>query len=172
MGILLCVYAATTLASYLLVGITEAAIDKRLDREGYVDTTRDESTIEKVKSYLEIAIILAIPIFNVAFSSYIFFSDKLYDEILQEGLSNNVIRRKTKEELLIEKEEEILKQEISKKKNGNVLEEQPLIKAYSEMTNEEKLTFLARERNFLLSQNDPQNTHSYNDRGTYLKKRN
>ena len=172
MGIILGIYAATTLASYLLVGITEAAINKRLDREGYVDTTKDESTIEKIKSALEMAIVLAIPILNIAFSGFIFFSSTTYDEILEAGLSKNTIRKKTQEELFIEKEQNILKQEKNKNKNAKDIEEQSRIKAYSEMTNEEKLIFLEREKNFLLSQNIPQNNHSYNEKGAYSKKRN
>ena len=78
-------------------------------------------------------------------------------------------------DVIIEKEFtflEILKQEKNKNKNAKVIEEQSRIKAYSEMTNEEKLIFLEIEKNFLLSQNIPQNNHSYNEKGAYSKKRN
>ena len=65
------------------------------------------------------------------------------------------------------------KKELLKRKNQatlNRLDSQN--KAYSEMTTDEKLLYLEREKAFLLSLKDvkEQPEKSYNDRGAYTKK--
>ena len=94
--------------------------------------------------------------------------NKLYKSTLDDGVLDGSIRRKTDEEI---KEQESKKQKKkSKVKEKEVIKEVVINKPYSEMTNEEKLAVLEKERAFLLSINKRENDQSYNDKGAYTKK--
>lgn len=174
---LLGIYIGTTAASFLFAGITNAAWNKRLDREGYRDLSKERTKIERFKDALEETILLLIPGINIIGSSMLFFGgDNLYKECRDNGISDGKIVKKSKQQIEEEQRVKEAKLEAKKKKKSN---QEPIViqqeqtqsktKSYSEMTNEEKLVFLERERAFLLSMNQQSKEKSYNDRGAYRK---
>lgn len=169
MGIVLGIYAGTTIAGFLMEVIASKAMDERMEREGYTYTDKGEKgTAEKIQETLQAGLIMLIPVINFIFGCVIFFgTNSLYKSTLEDGLSDGTIRRKTEEE----KEEEKIKKENKKEKIKikEVTKEVVINKPYSEMSNEEKLAVLERERTFLLSINNRENTKPYNDKGAYKK---
>ena len=170
MGILLGIYATTTISAFLMDLITSKAMDERLDREGYTYNEKNEKgTAEKIRESIIVGAILLTPVINFVLGCAMFFEyNKLYKSTLDDGVLDGSIRRKTDEEI---KEQESKKQKKkSKVKEKEVIKEVVINKPYSEMTNEEKLAVLEKERAFLLSINKRENDQSYNDKGAYTKK--
>lgn len=169
MGIVLGIYAGTTIAGFLMEVIASKVMDERLDREGYTYTDKvEKGTAEKIQETLQAGLIMLIPIINFIFGCVVFFgTNSFYKSMLEDGLSDGSIRRKTEEE----KEEQKIKKELkrTKTKIKEVTKEVIINKPYSEMTSEEKLAILEREKAFLLSINNREETKAYNDRGAYKK---
>lgn len=165
------IYVGTTITAFLMDLISSKAMDERLDREGYAYNEQDKKgPAEKIREGILVGAILLIPVINFILGCAMFFGyNKLYKSTLDDGLTDGSIRRKTEEE----KEEQKLKQ-LNKEKKGKKIEvvtEKIIInKPYSEMTNEEKLVVLEKEKAFLLSMNNPKTDKSFNDRGAYTKK--
>lgn len=174
MGVVLGIYLGTVLASYAVMYLDECVTKAKLDREGYIDTTK-ESVPEKIKEIIQIGLLLAIPVVNIVFSAIILFSsksDELYEECKREGIAAGTIIKK--DTAVIEAEKELMaRKELAKRKNQAILNRlDKQNKAYSEMTPDEKLLYLEREKAFLLSLKEDKGeaTKSYNDRGAYTKK--
>ena len=174
MGVVLGIYLGTVLTSYAVAYLDDKVTKAKLDREGYIDTTK-QSTPEKIKDLIQMGLLLAVPVLNIALAAFVLFSsevDKLYEEYKKEGIADGTIIKK--DAAVIESEKELMdKKELLKRKNQatlNRLDSQN--KAYSEMTTDEKLLYLEREKAFLLSLKDvkEQPEKSYNDRGAYTKK--
>ena len=119
-------------------------------------------------------LLLAVPVLNIALAAFVLFSseiDKFYEEYKKEGIADGSIIKK--DVAVIEAEKDLMaKKELLKRKNQatlNRIERQN--KAYSEMTADEKLLYLEREKVFLLSLKEgKEEVKSYNDRGSYTKK--
>ena len=98
-------------------------------------------------------------------------SAKNYEEYKKEGIARGTIVKK--DDAIIEAEKEIrLKKDLLKRKNQALLNKiDTEKKAYSEMTADEKLIYLEREKAYLLSLKEKPQTEekSYNDRGAYRK---
>ena len=173
MGIVLGIYAGTTIAGFLMEVIASKAMDERLEREGYTYTDKvEKGTAEKIQETLQVGLIMLIPVINFIFGCVVFFgTNSFYKSMLEDGLSDGSIRRKTEEEKEAEKEEEKIKKEQKKEKTKikEVTKEVVINKPYSEMSNEEKLAVLEREKTFLLSINNRENAKPYNDKGAYKK---
>ena len=173
MGIVLGIYAGTTIAGFLMEAIASKAMDERLEREGYTYTDKvEKGPAEKIQETLQVGLIMLIPVINFIFGCVVFFgTNSFYKSMLEDGLSDGSIRRKTEEEKEVEKEEEKIKKELKKTKTKikEVTKEVVINKPYSEMTNEEKLAVLEREKSFLLSINNREETKAYNDKGAYKK---
>ena len=172
MGIVLGIYAGTTIAGFLLGAIASKAMDERLEREGYTYTDKvEKGTAEKIQETLQVGLIMLIPVINFIFGCVVFFgTNSFYESMLEDGLSDGSIRRKTEEEKEAEKEEKIKKKlKKTKTKIEEITKEVVINKPYSEMTNEEKLAVLEREKSFLLSINNREETKAYNDKGAYKK---
>lgn len=173
MGIVLGIYAGTTIAGFLMEVIASKAMDERLEREGYTYTDKvEKGPAEKIQETLQVGLIMLIPVINFIFGCVVFFgTNSFYKSMLEDGLSDGSIRRKTEEEKEAEKEEEKIKKELKKTKTKikEVTKEVVINKPYSEMTNEEKLAVLEREKSFLLSINNREETKAYNDKGAYKK---
>lgn len=169
MGIVLGIYAGTTIAGFLMEAIASKAMDERLEREGYTYTDKvEKGTAEKIQETLQVGLIMLIPVINFIFGCVVFFgTNSFYKSMLEDGLSDGSIRRKTEEE----KEEQKIQKELKKTKTKikEVTKEVVINKPYSEMTNEEKLAVLEREKSFLLSINNREETKAYNDKGAYKK---
>ena len=169
MGIVLGIYAGTTIAGFLMEVIASKAMDERLEREGYTYTDKvEKGTAEKIQETLQVGLIMLIPVINFIFGCVVFFgTNSFYKSMLEDGLSDGSIRRKTEEE----KEEQKIQKELKKTKTKikEVTKEVVINKPYSEMTNEEKLAVLEREKSFLLSINNREETKAYNDKGAYKK---
>ena len=169
MGIVLGIYAGTTIAGFLMEVIASKAMDERLEREGYTYTDKvEKGTAEKIQETLQVGLIMLIPVINFIFGCVVFFgTNSFYKSMLEDGLSDGSIRRKTEEE----KEEQKIQKELKKTKTKikEVTKEVVINKPYSEMSNEEKLAVLEREKTFLLSINNRENAKPYNDKGAYKK---
>ncbi len=169
MGVLLGIYAGTTIAGFLMEVIASKAMDERLDREGYTYSDKTKKGIaERLQETIQVGLIMLIPVINFIFGCVVFFgTNSFYKSTLEDGLSDGSIRKKTEEE----KEEESRKKEQKKAKIRvkEVTKEVVINKPYSEMTNEEKLAVLEREKAFLLSINNREETKAYNDKGAYKK---
>ena len=173
MGTILGIYLGTVITSWAGFILYEKVSDARLDREGYID--KSESSIpEMIKDFIEIGIFLAIPIIKIVLASFALFSkarDQDYEEYKKEGIARGTIVKK--DDAIIEAEKEIrLKKDLLKRKNQALLNKiDTEKKAYSEMTADEKLIYLEREKAYLLSLKEKPQTEekSYNDRGAYRK---
>lgn len=173
MGTILGIYLGTVVTSWAGFYLYEKISDAKLDREGYIDKS-EISKPEMIKDFIEIGLFLAIPIINVVLASFALFSkasDEVYEEYKKAGIANGTIVKK--DAAIIEAEKEImLKKDLLKRKNQALLNKiDTEKKAYSEMTPDEKLIYLEREKAYLLSLKEGSKTEekSYNDRGAYHK---
>lgn len=169
MPVILGLYIGSIALSSLMLGITSAAYDKRLEREGYHDITKDISIVEKIREYSQIAVFMAIPIINIVLSAMMFFNDD-YEKMLSDCLAKGTIVRKTNAELLKEQEKNSQPKQLAESQTKTTDQNKATIeKAYSEMTPEEKVAFLRKEMEFWQSINNRQPEKTYNDRGVYKK---
>lgn len=173
MGIVLGIYIGTTVTAFLMGAISDKAMDERLDREGYKYVEKEpKGPAEKIQDAIQVGLIMLIPGLNFIIGCISFFGfNSFYKSFLEESLENGTIRRKTEEEKEEEKRIREAKKEKRNEKEIQVVQKQVVInKPYSEMSNEEKLAVLEREKTFLLSINNKQESKSYNDRGAYTRK--
>jgi hypothetical protein len=173
MGIVLGIYAGTTIVGFLMEVIASKAMDERMEREGYTYTDKvEKGTAETIQETLQVGLIMLIPVINFIFGCVVFFgTNSFYKSMLEDGLSDGTIRRLTEEEKEEQKEEQNKKKAQKKEKNKikEVTKEVVINKPYSEMSNEEKLAVLEREKAFLLSINNQETAKPYNNKGAYKK---
>lgn len=173
MEIVLGIYAGTTIAAFLMSVISSKAMDERLSREGYKYADEEPKGIaERIQETIKSGLIMLMPGLNFLIGCVAFFgTNSFYKSVLEDGLNDGTIRRKTDEEK--EEEKRIRESKRVKKSQKDIapVQEQTIInKPYSEMSNEEKLAVLEKEKAFLLSVNNQQENKSYNDKGPYIKK--
>ena len=173
MGTILGIYLGSVVASWAGFILCDKILNAKLDREGYIDTNKT-SVPEEIKNFIECAFFLSIPIVNIVLTAFALFSkasDEIYEEYKNEGIADGSIIKK--DAAIIEAEKEIrLKKDLLKRKNQALLNKiDTEKKAYSEMTPDEKLIYLEREKAYLLSLKEGTKTKekSYNDRGAYHK---
>lgn len=127
---LLNIYLGTTAISWATVFIFSAACEKKLKREGYKVVKEKKSIKENIASFISIAFKGSIPIYNILNTIAILcMGDKLYEYITEEMPSSEETNTYI---------ESIEKASTEKK--------------YDEMTLEEKLAYLERERKILTGQ--------------------
>ena len=93
MGVVLGIYLGTVLTSYAVAYLDDKVTKAKLDREGYIDTTK-QSTPEKIKDLIQMGLLLAVPVLNIALAAFVLFSsevDKLYEEYKKEGIADGTI---------------------------------------------------------------------------------
>jgi len=92
-------YLGSVAFSYLLIFMSIEAVQKRLDREGYVDVYRKEASfLEKLLDFTKVSVVVAIPVINLLFGLVNIFVDT-YEKDLKEGLDEGYVRKKNAEEL-------------------------------------------------------------------------
>lgn len=161
MGILLGSYIGTTIASIILLVITEKAFDERLKREGYKTLDDEKGSTEKLRTKILNGCLLLIPLFNIVLACQVFFQfDKVYKEMLEFYLEDGVISKNSTLEM----------KNAQKQNSENMLVREIVYnKPYSQMTVEEKLDFLEREKNFLLSINRQPSEQAESQKKPYVK---
>ena len=140
---LLNIYLGTTAISWATVFIFSAACEKKLKREGYKVVKEKKSISEKIASFISIAFKGSIPIHNILNTIAILcMGDKLYEYMEDKLLEQGKIYMPT-EEMPSSEETNTYTESIEKASTE---------KKYDEMTLEEKLAYLERERKILTGQ--------------------
>ena len=161
---LLKLYLATTIFSCGVSAITLLAYNKRLKREGYSfknnhqNVSLPEKIIGSIQTLLFVSVPTLIPVFNIAM---IFRLITKFDEVYEEFVADNI-----KEGKLYKIDEKELSgasddKNLTMNKPNSIVDEESKNKkekAYSEMTREEKIAFLEREKRTLLEQTNYQDT--------------
>lgn len=162
-------YLTTTGISFGIFYLSTKAYGDYLNRMGYVDADGSKSTAELGFNILSLGFKALIPGYNIYSAVKILWAgSKHFEEMAADDLKKGSIRKLTHEEI---KEQARLEME-SNKKNGYVSNESFMdlrssdidenIKRladseenpYNDMTNEEKLEYLKKERKALLQGND------------------
>ena len=159
---LLKLYLATTIFSCSVFVTTWLACDKRLKREGYSfknnhqNVSLPEKIISSIQTLLFLSIPMLIPVFNITMTFRLITKfDEEYEEFVTNRIKEGKLYKIDEKELngasedknlTINKPNSIVDEESKNKKE----------KAYSEMTKEEKIAFLEREKRTLLG-NSTQN---------------
>lgn len=159
MGILLGSYIGTTIASIILLFIADKVFDERLKREGYKTLNDKKGPAEKLRIKILNGCLMLIPLFNIVLACMAFFQfDKVYKEMLEFGLEDGVISKNS-----------TLEMNNAQNSENMLVREIVYNKPYSQMTVEEKLDFLEREKNFLLSINRQPSEQDESQKKPYVK---
>jgi len=146
--------------SGLLLSATAAR--KRMKNEGYEEIKIKKSMAEEMIDLARILFYSAIPLVNIAIPLYVILTfDKCYEELVETYIEQGKIIKKDYNEA--QQEEVEIDIESNDKENS---------KKYSDLTNEEKLRVLEREKSILLSEKEDSKNNivsSYNDKGSYKK---
>lgn len=149
---LLNIYLGTTAVSWATVFIFGAACEKKLKREGYKFVKPKKSFTEKLASFISTAFKGSIPIYNIINTIAILcMGDKLYeymeDKLLEEG------------KIYMPKDEpanpqpEMESSPFEKEQNNtDSIQKVNAEKKYEDMSVEEKMAYLEREKEILLRQ--------------------
>ena len=159
---LLGIYLGTTATSWILTIIGDKAMNNRLNREGYIDTSKEKTFIEKVNDFIPVFLIMSIPVVNLILGGVtVFANDKIYKDYKSDGINDGTIIRKPYEILenekrnLEEKRLHKLEEELRKEEKQNYqMNKITRVKSYSEMSPLEKLEFLESEKEALLREID------------------
>jgi hypothetical protein len=151
--LLLNIYLGTTAISWSIVFLFCAACDKKLKREGYKYIKEKKSIPEKIVSFTLRAFKGFVPVYNILNAiTVLLIGDKVYkymeDKLLQQG----DIYMPTEE--MSSMEDEFSSREETKTYTEST-EKERTEKKYAEMTLEEKLAYLEREKARLISQSMP-----------------
>lgn len=147
---LLNIYLGTTAISWATVFIFSAACKKKLKREGYKFVKEKKSISEKIASFMSVAFKGSIPVYNILNTiAVLCMGDKLYGYMEDKLLSEGEIYMPTEE--IPSSEDEFSPSEGTKIYTESI-EKTSTEKKYDEMTLEEKLAYLEREREILTGQ--------------------
>ena len=145
---LLGIYLVTTAISWATIIIVSKSCEKRLERKGYKQIKQKKSFIENVASSMSTIFKASLPVYNILNACVILFmGDKVYDELEKELLERGSI--------YIPKENNVNTQPEMKsmtlEKTNNVQKDNT-VKKYEDMSIDEKIAYLEREKQSLLSQ--------------------
>lgn len=103
---------------------------------------------------------ISLPVINILFSGFVTLAfDKAYEIVKESWIRDGKAKK-------IENNEETKNEDIDIDLNSKDMNK---TRKYSELSNEEKLAVLEREKAFLLSINNRDEVKSYNDKGAYKK---
>ena len=139
---LLKIYLGSTIINLSMIALTSVAYSKRLKREGYMFIKNDNSFPEKLLSLIKTVITASLPVLNTLNAiSLIFIGETNYQKLKSKLISEGKIY------IPVEHDEELLKNtEEYFGENTKVKYK----KTYNEMTLEEKLNFLEKEKERLI----------------------
>lgn len=166
------IYLGTTLISAGIIGLNAASFVNKVKREGYTVKKKRTSIIEKITSTINNVILLSIPVFNVVNSLFISYKvncdyEGLRDILLENGTLtkkidteiNNCDEKSAKQDVKSEYKDQIDSKTIDSNNfcNGDrsqfvynsqkyFVNEQVGYKTFSEMTKDEKIEYMQRER--------------------------
>ena len=150
---LLNIYLGTTAVSWAIVLIFSAAGGKKLKREGYNLVNPKKSFTEKLASFISTAFIGSIPIYNIIIAIAILCvgDDKFYEYMKDKLLEEGKIYM-TKDEPA-NKQPEMESSPFEKEQNNtDSIQKVNAEKKYEDMSVEEKMAYLEREKEILLRQ--------------------
>ena len=149
-------YLGTTIASWILLGITSKAIYSRLETEGYEYIPPKKTKAERRQEKAKTALIMCIPIVNIMIAGIMTLSfDKAYSHIKYQWIKDGKAKKK----------EEINKPDIEIDLESNDINK---TRKYSELSNEEKIKILEEEKARLLREKEKQ---AEKTRGAYTKRK-
>lgn len=147
---LLNIYLGTTAISWATVFMFSAACEKKLKREGYKFVREKKSISEKIASFISTAFKGSIPVYNIINTIAVLCAgDKLYEYMEDKLLEEGKIYMPTEENPI--SEDKISPREETKNYTES-MEKASTEKKYDEMTLEEKLAYLEREKEILTGQ--------------------
>lgn len=147
---LLNIYLGTTAVSWTTVFILSAACEKKLKREGYKFVKL--SFTEKLASFISTAFKCSIPIYNIINTIAILcMGDKLYEYVEDELLEEGKIYMPKDEPANTQPEMESSPFE-KEQNNTDSIQKVNAEKKYEDMSVEEKMAYLEREKEILLRQ--------------------
>lgn len=156
-------YVGTTIASWVLLGLTSIACNERMKREGYEIIKEKKSISERIIDFVKIAFNMSIPglnILSMVVNTLKF--DKTYERVKNSLIESGKAVKKDKNDQQVD-------MNIKTKGINNT-------KKYTDLSNESKLRLLEEERDRLLREKNGSNNlgntnESYNSRGAYSKKK-
>ena len=152
---LLNIYLGTTAISIATVYLYSIAWQKRIEKEGYVFVDKKESFIDKIVKNISTILRLSIPVLNIIpVLTLIFSGDKLYEKMKQSFLYDGKIKYVYDKSYTSEQEKDI-------KMDMSPIESNESKKSYSEMTVEEKLAYLEKEKQNLINQQKDKSSKSH-----------
>jgi len=156
---LLNIYLGTIVFTWITVAVFCQACVNRIKRRGYkfVESklTFSEKVISFLSSVLPMIIPLSIPIFNTGIAiTLICDNEKLYEDLENTLLKKGKIYKTTEEQAE-------LKTSLLKDTNNIFEKKTKKEKTYNEMTKEEKIDFLEREKEKILAEATNKNTDTF-----------
>ena len=149
---LLNIYLGTTAVSWAIVFIFSAACEKKFKREGYKIVKQKKSFVEKLASFISTAFEGSIPIYNIINAIAILcMGDKFYEHVVDKLLEEGKIYMPKDEPANIQPEIESSPFE-NEQSNTDSIQNVNCEKKYEDMSVEEKMAYLEREKEMLLRQ--------------------
>jgi len=151
-------YIITTGISFGVFFLSSKAYNDFIERKGYVSTEKEKSVAELNFNILSYAFKALIPGYNIYSAIQILWTgSKHFEESLQDEIKKGNLRRITEADLT---------EDINTNSNQYVSPEECLgfepNRHYEEMTNDEKLAFLEKEKEFLLQEKENANVSKQN----------
>ena len=149
-------YLVTTGVSFGIYYLSTKAYGDYLERKGYVDADGKRSSAELGFMMLSLGVKALIPIYNICTAAKIVWDgSKHFDEMAADDLKKGSIRKLT--------DEEIEQKEVVENEDTTIISQPDDYTHYHEMTREEKLAFLEKEKEFLLQEKENESLISSND---------
>ena len=167
---LLNVYLGTTVASWVTILIFSTACEKKLKREGYKFVKQKKSFAEKLASFISTLFKSSIPVYNIINAIVIIcMVDKFYDYIKDKLLERGIIYMPQDKSVNTQPE-----MESTTFENTDTIQKVNVEKKYEDMSFEEKMTYLEREKEILLRQkastSDESLSENLSEQGLTLKR--
>lgn len=171
---LLNIYLGTTAVSWAVVFIFSVACGKKLKREGYKIVKEKKSFVEKLASFISTAFKGSIPIYNIINAIAILcVGDKFYEHMVDKLLESGKIYMPKDEPANIQPEIESSPFE-KEQSNTESIQKVNCKRKYEDMSVEEKMAYLEREKEMLLRQttsiSDESLSENLDQQGPVLKR--
>ena len=148
---LLNIYLGTTAVSWAIAFIFSVVCEKKLKRKGYKFVKPKKSFTERLASFISTAFKGFIPIYNISCIIVILWmGDKYYEHIEKKRLEEGTIYMPKDEPANTQPEME--SSPFEKEQNNTGIQEGNAEKKYEDMSVEEKMAYLEREKEILLRQ--------------------
>ena len=154
------IYLGTSIAGWILYGISSTAMASRLKREGFELVKSNKSKAETLVDLTKTLCIMLLPGINLLIGAVAIFKfEELYDDTKKTWIKKGKVIKKDE----TVKQEEKVDIDLLSKDNNNP-------RRYSELSNEQKLIILEEEKARLLrTKENTSKAEPYNYKGAYRK---